>query len=150
MQAHAFNAPNLSGTPFSKVTCHQYENNKGAIFNILRLGNDEEDLPKLSGKFWEVVVMEPGQYTPHVHKNSFAETYFWMGKGKVFINNEVHDFDLSTQGQDVHFRFPAGASHGFELKERTMLLSVQEGEPIIDPITGHADIHVIQDFVFPN
>jgi mannose-6-phosphate isomerase-like protein (cupin superfamily) len=135
----------LSGTPFTRFTVYEYNDKEsGAPFKILRLGNDTEELPNVEGKFWEVVVMNPGLYPPHIHHHSSAQLVFVSGQGEAFIDRKCKNFTAESV-----YDVPAGMSHGFRMKQPCLMLSIQSGKPIVDPHTGEVDVSHDKDFEFP-
>lgn len=89
-------------------------------------------------KMYELVELNAGQYyPPHIHKSSEANLMFVFGSGKVFLDGEGRNY---KKGDKVFVG--KGMSHGFEVFEQTLFLSVQN-PPIIDPKTGKIDIEYL-------
>lgn len=84
----------------------------------------------------ELVELQPhSQYRPHYHKNSSAVIYIISGTGMLLLSNSLIEYK-----QETRFTIPAGMTHGFQTKTRTLFLSIQS-PPIIHPVNGHIDLH---------
>ncbi len=84
----------------------------------------------------EFVKLEAGRYQPHVHDTIDAHLTILAGSGLIILNGTPCPF-----GPGSTFDVPRGASHGFDIKEATVLLSIQD-KPILDAETNEADIRL--------
>lgn len=65
---------------------------------------------------------------PHIHETSGAKFYFIEGNGFVILNGEKVPYAKGT-----YLEVPAGAPHGFEIIEDTLMFSIQDNGGIIKP-----------------
>jgi len=134
----------LSGTPFTRVTSYTHQNDPTSIFQLYSLGNEEQELPKIAGCFWEVSVMTPGKFYPHIHDHSTAHIFMIAGRGIGYLDREPYPYDETSE-----FVYPAGMSHGFDVQETTIFLACLSN-PIVDPETKVVDFRDDEGFEFPS
>ena len=82
---------------------------------------------------WELVGFTTGLYRPHIHDNTGSLFRFVYGKGFILIENKKIPYSSGTTISVV-----AGQSHGFEIQEPTLVLSIQD-RAILDTKTGVID-----------
>lgn len=69
----------------------------------------------------EFVKLQPGSYQPHIHDTIDAHLTVLTGTGRIILNGEAKNFAPNST-----FEVPQGTSHGFEIIEPTVLLSIQD------------------------
>lgn len=90
--------------------------------NNLEFGN-------FNGESFSMMLLEKGVIRPpHIHHTSAAKFYFIEGEGFVILNGERIPYEKGT-----YIEVPAGAAHGFDISEDTMMLSIQDNGGIIKP-----------------
>jgi quercetin dioxygenase-like cupin family protein len=90
------------------------------ILNNLEFGN-------FNGESFSMVLLEKDvQRPPHIHHTSMAKFYFIEGEGYVILNGESVPYEKGT-----YIEVPAGAAHGFDIIEDTLMLSIQDNDGII-------------------
>lgn len=86
----------------------------------------------------ELVELNAGQsYPAHVHLRAQARLQVVVGTGTILLGGLAHDY----RAGDVFTVLP-GVSHGFRVKEQTVLLSSQDA-PILDVDTGEIDLRYV-------
>lgn len=84
----------------------------------------------------ELVELQPQfDYSPHYHKKSSAVVYVISGTGVIQLQNNLIEYKPG-----IRIDIPAGVTHGFKTKTRTLFLSIQN-PPIINPESGEIDLH---------
>jgi len=79
-----------------------------------------------TGEQIDFALLEAGtNHPPHVHEEGSARLYIICGKGKIILENKTTSYE---EGQV--YSVPKGTTHGFEVEESTVLLSVQD-KPIL-------------------
>ena len=87
---------------------------------------------------YTLVELQQGKnYPPHVHHHSKARLHVVLGKGIIIIGKKENKYCAGD-----YFLIPKGESHGFKIKEQTLLLSI-ETPPIIDAETQEVDIEYV-------
>jgi quercetin dioxygenase-like cupin family protein len=77
--------------------------------------------PFKDGTQVDLAFLEKGSsHPPHIHDKSSAQIWILLGSGVVQIDGVAQKY---SKGDTFVFR--AGSAHGFEVSERTVLLSVQ-------------------------
>ena len=87
---------------------------------------------------YELTELNSGQYyPPHIHKKSNAILHVIFGTGQVIINNKKNNYQNGNT-----FVINKGVSHGFIVKDQTLLLSINS-PPILDLTKNHLDVKYI-------
>jgi quercetin dioxygenase-like cupin family protein len=63
------------------------------------------------------------KHPPHIHENSDATIYVIAGSGIAYIGMNVIFYNSGRK-----LLVPRGIAHGFDVREETLLLSVQKGK----------------------
>jgi quercetin dioxygenase-like cupin family protein len=64
-------------------------------------------------------------HPPHIHEEGSANLYVITGEGSIILGKEKCDYKPAN-----YFFVPKGTAHGFEVREDTILLSIQD-KPIL-------------------
>ncbi|GEM_PF-2430065 len=130
--------------PTRKVETHEKGDDKlGEIVELMRPSyqvidtgvlNDKHretlynfEFGNFNGESLSLVRFEKGALRPpHIHDTSAAKFYFIEGNGFVILNGEKIPYAKGT-----YVEVPAGAPHGFEVTEDTLMFSIQDNGGII-------------------
>ena len=100
----------------------------GETFRIYTLGRNED------GSVWELALLQPGLYRPHVHRNTTSLIEVLEGDGVALVDEVSSEYDIGSK-----FEALKGVSHGFVARTDTLLLTWLS-KPIKDSYTGELDL----------
>lgn len=101
---------------------------------------------------WEVVTLDAGTYTPHIHQHTPANFHLVYGEGVVYLRRRegfIREARYVPYLGGERMEVPAATSHGFYVTCPTVFLSVQlEGKRIMDTTTNPPKIDFVDDVRF--